>query len=608
MRKSLASKIVGLAVLYCLVFCILVALQFSNKGNFSLSVGSMTIRGRYMEEAQVSQAVSYSQTEETLENDFYDDYIEPKMQPVTGGIKVFYGGLEFTLKVERGKGLTLISNDNVIKAVDPEYMILTENTARFILPGGTVLTFNSFDSARGPELQINADFADDIYEVIIPITPRNSSLVRDNGQLGIMYSGSRYVFSSLGQELEKESLSLSRDNSFISYRSRGRLRAFDPADYIIAQEPNYATIFRSWQETNFSQWNQNPASLQNEEDIIAYLSHSLQRGNYQSAVRAIPADFINSPRHSYRSAGYVGGMANAYRSFLSMENDKTNRITRLTRGRSMDILREEHILDYLFTRSNLVIANEVIEIINHAKPEMLIPDYCLGLLELFYDMKRWRPEANNPIEHLTEQILILISESLNRDTENDAVYASNSEGNSLEYSLRLGKALTYWAESTGDDEWAAIGRSLIISAISSGGSAGRLNNILNPTNYYPRATWLTDSGHWAWTVSPSVRATFTGQNMNLAVSFNTNMIHHLIIRGVRPFLRIQIHNMDWRSDSQFEIYESSGWVYYPDEQILILRLRHRSAVENVRIIYQEYVAPPVQQPLLLPDNTGAAVE
>ncbi|MCL2801927.1 MAG: hypothetical protein FWD28_09250 [Treponema sp.] len=572
MKKPLASKIFGLAVLYCIVFCILVVLQFSNQGTFSLPSGGMTIRGR-----------------------FADDSSAEETRSITGGIKVFYGGLEFTLKEERGKGL-MLSNNGVNTAVNPEFINFTDNLARFTLPGGTIITFNSLDTVRGTELQISAEFAGNISEVIIPIIPRRSSLIQDSGQLGIMYSGSRYVFSSLGQELENGTIILSRDNSFISYRSRGRQRAFDPSDYVIAQEQNYANVMRSWQDSNFTQWNQQPSLLQTEDDIIAYLAQALQRGNFSAASLNVPRDFRNSQRHSHRSSGYVGGMSNAYRSFAATENEKMNQITRLIRARSLDILKEEHLLDYLFTRSNMVLANEVIELIINARPDMLISDYSPGLLEIFYDLRRWRPEANNPIEHLTDQLLINISENLSRDPEQDAVYASSSEGNISDYSARLGKALVYWAETTQNAEWTAIGRSLILSAVSTG-SAGRLHNILKPSDYYPRAAWLTNSGHWAWTVSPNIRAVDAGSSINLAVTFPVNMTHHIIIRGVRPFLGIQIHGMAWRSDPQFEIYDSSGWIYYPEEQILILRLRHRSTIENVRLIYryEEPAAPRVTE-------------
>ncbi|MCL2719923.1 MAG: hypothetical protein FWD47_01110 [Treponema sp.] len=594
MRKSLASRLFGLAIIYCVVFCLIVLLQFSNVGNFSLSAGAMSIRGRYLQ----------SNTNELLPT--INDNFELEGQQVTGGVRVFYGGLEFSLREERGKGLMLTREDGNIIPVNPDYMVIEENAAHFFLPGGTLLTFHSFDSARGFELQITAQFAQDISDVTIPIIPRRSSLVRDSGQLGIMFSGSRYVFSTLGPELENGYLSLSKDNAFISYRSRGnRQIAFDPVHYRIDREQNYDNVLRSWLDTSFVQWNQNPSALQNEDDIVAYLSQTLMRGNYQTATQSIPGDFLNSSRQSHRSSAYIGGMTGAYRSFLAFENEKLNSITRLVRQRSLDVLMEEHVLDFLFSRSNTVLANDIINIINNAQGDMMILDYCLGLLEYFNDVSRWRPELNNSIDHLTESMLALISESLVRDTENDAVFASNSEGVSLEYSVKLGMALTFWAEVNQITEWAAIGRSLVLSSITDtaiGGNAGKLHNIINPTEFHPKALLITNDGHWAWTVSQSIRAATADGNINLSVTFPVNMTHHVIIRGVQPFLGIQIHNMAWRTDSQFERYDSSGWVYYPEEQILILKLRHRANVENVRIIYR--AAPPPPPPAAV--ETGEA--
>jgi len=533
-------------------------------GSFSISTGGMNIRGRYLEGQQST---------------------EQEAQDIAGGVKIFYGGLDFSLKEERGKGLTLTSVNGSSLPINPQKMLISGNTVNFIFSEGTVISFSSIDSAGGQELHIGAEFSSNISEVTIPISPRRSSLIRDSGQLGIMYGNMRYVFSSLGQELEKGYLTLSKDSSFVSYRSRGKHRAFDPADYIIAQVGNYDNILRNWQTENYNRWNQNAASLQYEDDIIAYSVQSLLRNNYTNALASISEDFRNSSRQTYRSSVFVGGAANAYNSLSSYENEKNTLITRLVGEKSLDLLKEEHILDHLFTRNNLVLANEVINIINNAAPDKLVSDHCPGLLEVYYDLKRWRTDPTNPIEHLTAQMLSLISDNLNRDTEKGAVYASSKESNNSEYSMRLGKALVYWADSTQNTEWSGIGRSLILSAVANG-NAGRLHNILNPAEYYPRASLLTNEGIWAWTVSPTIRAYYTDGNLNISVAFPANMAHYMIVRGVRPFLRVQIHGMDWRTDSQFERYDSSGWMYFPEDQTLIVKIRHRSTTENVRIIYR----------------------
>jgi hypothetical protein len=561
MKKHLTSRIFGLAALYCAVFCVLVVVQFSNKGSFSLSIGTMTVRGRYLNENDTTQ--------------------------VTDGIRIYFGGLEFSLNEVRGKGLTLMSSGRQVP-VNPETLNLTETTARFGLPGGTVITFTSLSTEIGQELIINCEFANDVSEVIIPITPRRSSIVRDNNQFGIMHGGSRFLFGSAGQELEDGKIVLSKENSIISYRSRARQRAFEPADYIIAQANNYESVFLNWREESYLQWNQQAAALQNEFDIMGYCTEALGRRNYSAAAGAISREFISSTRHSFRSSSFVGGMTNAHRTFAAAETSKMNLINSLIRERSSDILKEEHILDYLFIRSNTSPAYDIVDIINNLSHDMITIDLCPGLLEAAYDIRRWRPAANNPVEPLLDRVLTVISENLVRDAGRDFVFVSSSDGSaSSVFSLRLGKALMEWAQHSQDTDWLAIGRSLVLSSLlSEGPGAGNHYNIINKEAYYPKSVWLMDNGLWAWTAASSVRASSINGDINLSFSFPVNMSHHVIIRGVRPFTRIQIHDTDWRTDSQFERYDSSGWVYFPQDQTLVLKLRHRETVENIRIIYR----------------------
>jgi len=576
MKKSLASRIIGLAAIYCLVFIILVILQFSGKGNFSLSAGAMTIRGRY----------------EELTGDEEID-----AQRVTGGIRVFFGGLEFSLKEERDKGLLIADNSGGLSAINPEFMSVFDKTASFFLPGGSSIEFALFDSARGPELHITARLAENITEVTIPIIVRRSALVRDSGQLGLMSGGSFYSFANSNEELESGKLVLSGERSSVSYRSKSLQKGFDPDDYIIAQAQNYDSVVDNWLNSSYAYWNQNAASLQNEDDVIAYLSEALRRNNYTTAVAAVSMNFLNSPRQSYRSSVYIGGMSAANRSFTAFENAESSRITGLARAESLDLFKEEHLLDFLFSRNNSALAADVINIMQRVETEMIITDYCSGILEAYSDFKRYRPAESNPFEALLEQALTIVSENLNYDSDNDLLFASNSEGVSHEYSMRLGTALLNIAES--DSPWAAIGRSLVLSALSSGNGNGKMYNMLFQTSYSPRLASLSGS-LWAWTASSSVSSSYIDGNLNVNFSFPISSSHFVILKGISPFIKIQIHDMDWRTDSQFERYDSSGWIYYPQEQILILKLRHRTQLENVKIFYRVEAAPPA--PVSVPSD------
>jgi len=580
MKKPYASQIAGLALLYIFVFIALVIIQFSDRKNFSITAGGMTIRGYNSDKTIDENREAFTE--------IYDDSF---VQAISGGVKIYYGGLEFIISEERGKGLVLSGEKDI--CVNPEYMILTDTVARFIFPDGTILVFNSFNSQTGTELRINADFAENISGISFPIIPRRSSLIRDSGQLGIMYSGTRYLFTRHGRELEDGKIILTRENSFLSYRSRGKQTVFNPADYVIEKVGNYEEEILSFRNSSFEIWNKNAGSLQNENDIIAFCTEALVRGSYQAALTAIPRSFTG---HSFQPSPFTGGMTNAYQSLAVYENEKLKLITRLAEEKSLDILKEDHILDFLFTRNNIALTNEVVDIITNANADSLFIDYCPGLLEALADLKSWRPSLENPAAHLIERVLSIVSDNLIRDTVDDHVFAMNYEGMNLDFSLRLGKALIDWTQTAENAEWEAIGKSLVLSALELG-EKGRLYTRLKPVNYNPRAAWLSDNGQWAWTVSPNVRAAAAANgDLTFTFSFPVNMTHYVIISGIKPFLRLQLYGTDWKSEPGFERSDSSGWVYYQQEQMLVLKLRHRSAAENVRIIYSSPPPPPPPPP------------
>jgi hypothetical protein len=517
-------------------------------------------------------------------------------------VVISFGGLEFILKDDNKKGLGITEKEGLFVPVNPLYMIPSDNSALFGLPGGTTLTFKTLDSRRGPELQINAEFAQDASEITIPITPRRSTLLRDKGQLSISFEGDHYIFNRSNMELEEGKVVLSAEKVFASYRSMGKQNVFDPSDYTVAQSHNlrdYEMALDQWLGYSFNYWNQNISELTNEDDVIAYLCESIKRGNYTRAVASVPRSFLSSSQRTYRSSVFLGNMTAANRSFNTGERERTGLITRMINERSMDILKEEHIIDYLQNRNNNNLANDMAELIRNIDPETLDPNLFPGLLEAWSDFKRWRMAGENPVEQFVEQVILFVSENIHRDDEKDIVYILHNEEINPKFNLRIGKGLLEWAEAAENTEWTEVGRSLVLSVLARDNiGSGEYYSLLNYGNYYPKAATLQVNGLLAWTLSPSISAAYQDVDLNITVSFPENMTHYMMIRGVRPFTRIQIHDIVFRSDSQFERYDSSGWIYFSQDQTLVLKLKHRTATETVNIIYKVERPPPAPAPVV----------
>ncbi|MDR2897473.1 MAG: hypothetical protein LBU99_01570, partial [Spirochaetaceae bacterium] len=74
--------------------------------------------------------------------------------------------------------------------------------------------------------------------------------------------------------------------------------------------------------------------------------------------------------------------------------------------------------------------------------------------------------------------------------------------------------------------------------------------------------------------------------VTLSITFPQNESHYMIVSNVEPFPRIQIYGVDFRTDPRFESYNSSGYVYNRDTKTLLLKVRHRETVEQIRLIYE----------------------
>ena len=78
----------------------------------------------------------------------------------------------------------------------------------------------------------------------------------------------------------------------------------------------------------------------------------------------------------------------------------------------------------------------------------------------------------------------------------------------------------------------------------------------------------------------------------------------MIIRGIRPFYRIQVYGIDFRSDPRFEIYNSSGYVYDERTRTLLLKIKHKKDDEDI-VLFLGRPPEPVPVPVVPAGQDGA---
>ena len=622
MKKPVVPRILGFLALYCLVFIAIVIIQFTStdKGNFTRRINGMLVSGQYLLNSESAAHYenggeeSSSSSEESgsgaavPENSYY----------LSGGASLSFGGLEFSLRNRDGnETFVFISADNELIAAAAESVSFSEDAAHFLLSGGSELVFQVYSGGGLPELRISGYFASGISGLDIPVKLNRKTAVREinDGVLSITYDSVTYQFNRPVQIRESAVLALQTGMTSVLYRAIQEQKEFNPLDYVIANARGrqaYSDAITRWVDQSFTYWRLNISQQADEDMVNAFCSEAVKHGMYREALTMIDSSFMSSSRRSYGSSVFTGGMGSAFRYFVQAERDRASRISRMIHEASPDLLTERHIIESLFIRGNISLVDETLEMIRGMDPASLTQEMCPGIFEGYADTRHFLQHGDNPFERLIDQACDIFSGGLYKNTEKDLVFVFKGNTADSEYNLRLGKALIAWAGAAGRDEWADLGHSLILSVLSmqnnsgavpvfisideTGGlsnltgstlSAAAVYRIISPGDYYPRALAIGSvaNGMWAWTAASVVTATQEGHVLDISASFPNGETHHMMIRGIRPFTKIQIYNMDYPTDPQFEIYDSSGWVYSAQEHLLTVKLKHRGPVEHVRIFY-----------------------
>jgi hypothetical protein len=616
MEKPVVPRIAGLLVLYLGVFTFLVVLQFSRQRDFTRHVGDMAISGHYGESADDAPDAGL------------DEFLPE------GDLSIVFGGVEFRITGPGGDFVFLRSGGGreypavLALAIKEDSAVIrfaqTDDPQAPEASGPLELVFSSRNSAGRPELRITGSFEEGYAGVEIPFRPLRNARVQnmENGNLIVTAEGHNFSFAGSQLNAARRAVVMDTAAPVAVYRAIAGEKGFVLADYTLESArtaEQYADQVFRWRDQVFTAWNRTPtSSLDNEELITAYVADSIHRGSYREVAARIPRSFLDSARRTYISSPFFGRMAQSLRSLSAAEQERASRSAERLAGGPGEFLSEPHAFAENLIRGNTAFIDQGLALLSRLEAPAL--DLAPLILEACVDLAEYQAIAPVP-ESLVETFLLLIAESLRKDeaegrvlvfTENAGEAAADAE-----FNLRLGTALDQYGRLAGREDWAAVGRSLVLSVLAytdtvgmipsaftlgaEGGftpgresrfSAARLYRYLRIDNY-PRARRIAGGVNgWAWTTVSAIDVTQNGNITDIAVSFPVGETHYMILRGLKPFTKIQLYGIDYRTDPQFERYDSSGWSYSSSEQSLLLKVTHQNPVEHIVI----YTAPPPPSP------------
>ncbi|MDR0387947.1 MAG: hypothetical protein LBH57_07900 [Treponema sp.] len=617
MKQSVFPRMAGLLFLYLGVFVVLVMIQFAKQDGFTRRVGDMTVSGNYG-----PSAVRTADLGGESPADVYS---------LEGGVNVSVGGLEFRL--HNGGEFGFLRSGGEKHPLSPLTMSVYGGSVVFGFEDGMRLVFNAQNAAAagGPELRITGQFGEEYEGLELPYRVLRTSRVRDDGdgRFVVIADGIPYSFEQSHPDDSRRVLVL-RANDAIAYyravqeRSVPEHEGSVPENFILAEardESLYNETVNRWRDEVYSFWSRTAGTTDDEGLVAAYAGESVDRGVYRDVVAGISPSFLRRASWTYNASVYLGRLDLGLRSLSAFEREAVARLSALATAGSEDLFLESRIVEFCGIRGYGQILDAVAELARSLDPASLSPDLILGILEGYADWRIYRFRDDNPFENLIESACLAVYGGIRENTAGDQVLYYRDGRADTEYNLRLGLALDRYGRIPGREEWGALGRSLAVSVLSltENGSLpsaliipgaeeadqnaeipGLVNPIpsraridalsvyrLFPAAAYPHAVSIDvpASGVWAWTASDSVTVSRENNVLDIAVSFPAGETHYMLIRGLRPFVKLQLYGIDYRTDPQFERYDSSGWSFSSSEQTLLLKLKHRSQIEHIRVFY-----------------------
>jgi hypothetical protein len=419
----------------------------------------------------------------------------------------------------------------------------------------------------------------------------------------------------------------------------------------------YRSLLAQWRDRNFALWAQRVAvgtgafssGALTDDTVLAYLTESLLQGEYGAACAAARAAIPDEYERDSASSVFLGQLDEGLRSLKEQERAAEARLLPLSSLNGAALLsalqpdaaeaRSATLLEYFAARGNIEQLNSVARGIRAIAPASVALEHAPEIFAGYTVWARYAPasaryapasaryapasaryapaSAENPFTRLLDPVYRLLGESLTLHPDGKRVFVCADAVADIAFNLRLAHALIRYAGEEASD-LAALGRSLILSALSLNDESGmlparlffdfsdssvtgavredaaRLDSAwiyhqLDLSEYAPHAVHVGGAA-WLWTAAPLIALNnasatqFPRSPLDIAVSFPPGQAHYLFLCGVPRPISLQIHGAPVAASPNFE-QDPSGWSYSPSAQSVLLKLTHSEAIEHIVVSY-----------------------
>ena len=353
-----------------------------------------------------------------------------------------------------------------------------------------------------------------------------------------------------------------------------------------------------------------------EQAAVSYIASMANEGKYKQAIEEIPADFKKSAARTYLSAPYLNNLAAMDTKLDSYISESNKTIKNAASSLSLDIFTTKDLAKLLCIYPDLSVVRTILTNAASVNTEEASLAQATGIILTYAELSQLNTDYAALLAPAIEGCLQKITESCSYEN-NMLTISENDTFVSVVQAVETGIALLRYGQASANTTYSKAGRVIINSYISESSSFDlRTLSTIYPTLaydnlFYPRILLINSYGKdamWAWTCAKSIAYNLDPKDgLTLTIDFPLEHTHYVIFKGIPAFEQIFIYDMAFRTDPRFETYNSSGYVYKTDSKTLLLKSRHKSELENIRMSYTPVVkAAPAPAPAPKPAETAAS--
>jgi len=512
-------------------------------------------------------------------------------------VRISYNGINFFCDDQSPAYIKKGGTDTKVQLKDvdqPDPLSITLNFSNDVK-----VTFELASEEPTASLAVITSLPDDVTYFSMPYSYASNMSIQKVEKDSLVLAGKRNAWALEGHSVGNGRFDFTQRNTVATYSIYDANQKFtfdDIVDRQIASAAEYANTVSQFKRNLISAFETNNVEANITEQVaVSYIAAQAENGNYARAVENVPDSIKKSKQRTYLSAPYLNTLEDMNINLEKVMRDYERRIADCADKGSFDLFTVHKISDFIYLQQNQNVVRKLLSNAAKADPETLTIAQISGILQVYVDLMQLSPDYAAILEPVLEGAIDRITEACKFEG-NILTISENDTFLSVNQAVETGIALLRYGRLIEDEVLTKAGYAIVNSymAESSSFDLRTLSNlypvIAYNNTYYPHLEKVYDEDGkkvWAWTCAKSIKFDHSSDEDKISIDFPEGDTHYIIMKGISQFNTIYIYDMAFRTDPRFETYNSSGYVYKKSTETLLLKSRHKTEFEKVRLIHHE---------------------